>query len=213
MNSRNLLPLLLLVAAALIVSGWVALAQGGGCPLAAKPRTELKPQTTCPVMGVKINKAVYADVKGARVYACCAACVPRIKAEPDKYLGKLKANGQKPERLADVKPATIEPNTLAVLLKSGVPLVVLDARTGKWDDGRRVPGAKSLGAKANAKQAASLVKAKDTLVVTYCSSTKCPASNQLAERLKGLGYTNVIEMPKGIKGWAEAGLKIDNVKK
>ncbi len=36
--------------------------------LAEEKKAEPKKQTTCPVMGGKINQAQYADVKGKRIY-------------------------------------------------------------------------------------------------------------------------------------------------
>lgn len=60
---------------------------------AAEKKTEVKSQTTCPVMGGKINKAQYADVKGKRIYVCCAGCIGKIKAAPDKYIKQLEAEG------------------------------------------------------------------------------------------------------------------------
>jgi len=52
-----------------------------------------KPQTTCPVLGGKIDKNVYADYKGKRVYFCCAGCVAKFKEDPSKYLKKLAEQG------------------------------------------------------------------------------------------------------------------------
>ena len=46
-------------------------------------------QTTCPVMGGKINKAIYTEYKGKKVYFCCAGCVTKFKEDPEKYLAKL----------------------------------------------------------------------------------------------------------------------------
>jgi len=57
------------------------------------------PQTTCPVMGGQINKQLYVDYKGQRVYFCCMACPPEFKKNPEKYLQKLKDMGQEPEQL------------------------------------------------------------------------------------------------------------------
>jgi YHS domain-containing protein len=52
-----------------------------------------KPQTACPVMGNKINKDIYTDYEGKRVYFCCSGCVEKFKKEPAKYLKKLKDEG------------------------------------------------------------------------------------------------------------------------
>ncbi len=56
-------------------------------------------QTTCPVMGGPINKQIYADYKGERVYFCCNGCPSQFRQNPEKYLQKLKAMGQEPEKL------------------------------------------------------------------------------------------------------------------
>ncbi len=182
------------------------------CPANCGPAEQSKPQTRCPVMGRNINKGVFVDVNGYRVYLCCKGCAAAVEKDPDKYLAKIRENGEEPVSLAKVQPATIETSALAALVKSGIPLVLLDARTGKYDDGRRLPGAKQLGPKATAEEAAALIKAKDSLVVTYCANPKCPASGHLAARLKELGYTNVLEYPQGIEGWVKAGLSVEKAK-
>ena len=54
----------------------------------------LKLQTNCPVMKAnKINKKLYVDVKGKRIYVCCKGCLPMVKRNPEKYLKQLKKNG------------------------------------------------------------------------------------------------------------------------
>ncbi|MFP7754720.1 YHS domain-containing protein [Thermodesulfobacteriota bacterium B35] len=57
------------------------------------------PQTTCPVMGGPVNKAIHADYQGQRVYFCCNACPPRFRQDPEKYLQKLKEMDQETEPL------------------------------------------------------------------------------------------------------------------
>lgn len=52
-----------------------------------------KAQTKCPVMNGNINKAQYADVNGKRIYVCCAGCIGKIKAAPEKYIKQLEAEG------------------------------------------------------------------------------------------------------------------------
>ena len=52
-----------------------------------------KEQTTCPIMGGKINKTVYADHDGKRVYFCCAGCIDSFKKEPAKHIKKLEGEG------------------------------------------------------------------------------------------------------------------------
>ncbi len=50
---------------------------------------DLKPQTVCPVMGGKIDKNVYVDYQGQRVYFCCSSCKAAFLKEPEKYMKKL----------------------------------------------------------------------------------------------------------------------------
>jgi YHS domain-containing protein len=50
---------------------------------------DLKPQTVCPVMGGKIDKAVYVDYEGERIYFCCSSCKDEFLKEPEKYMKKI----------------------------------------------------------------------------------------------------------------------------
>jgi YHS domain-containing protein len=54
---------------------------------AATPAT--KEQTLCPVMGIPINKEIFVEYQGKKVYFCCKDCVEVFKADPQKYLAKL----------------------------------------------------------------------------------------------------------------------------
>ena len=53
----------------------------------------VKAQTVCPVSGDKIDKALFADANGKRVYFCCAACLPKFKEDPAKYIKKMEDQG------------------------------------------------------------------------------------------------------------------------
>ena len=57
------------------------------------PAKSGKPQTTCPVMGGKINRAIFADHEGKRVYFCCEGCVVPFKKDPARYIKKLYDEG------------------------------------------------------------------------------------------------------------------------
>ncbi len=46
-------------------------------------------QTTCPVMGGAINKAIFTEYKGKKVYFCCSPCKEKFEEEPEKYIAKL----------------------------------------------------------------------------------------------------------------------------
>lgn len=50
-------------------------------------------QTTCPVMGGTINKSLYVDHEGKRIYVCCQQCLPALQKDPMKYIEKLESQG------------------------------------------------------------------------------------------------------------------------
>jgi len=87
------------VAALLIILVTVNFARAEDQGAAAGKATEIKAQTTCPVMGGKIDKKIFVDAKGYRIYVCCAGCVAAIKANPDKYIEKIKAKGETLEKV------------------------------------------------------------------------------------------------------------------
>ncbi|MFZ2657062.1 MAG: hypothetical protein WAX69_19165 [Victivallales bacterium] len=61
---------------------------------AAKPDPQEKKavaQTECPIMGGKINKSLFVDAQGKRIYVCCGGCIGKVKADPEKYIKELEA--------------------------------------------------------------------------------------------------------------------------
>ena len=46
-------------------------------------------QTTCPIMDNPINKALFTEYKGKKVYFCCPGCKEKFEAAPEQYLAKL----------------------------------------------------------------------------------------------------------------------------
>ncbi len=86
----------------LIAVGVAAMFMVAGCKDEAKqkedavkiaPAVNTVAQTTCPVMGGKIDKKQFVDVKGYRIYVCCAGCTGLIKKDPDKYIKILQDQG------------------------------------------------------------------------------------------------------------------------
>lgn len=74
-----------------------------GLVLAVSVMAADKPQTKCPVQGEEINKKMYEDVEGYRIYVCCRGCLKKVKADPAKAISVIKANGEIPERVPDAK--------------------------------------------------------------------------------------------------------------
>lgn len=61
--------------------------------LAFQKIAEGKAQTHCPVMGGKIDKSIYADYEGKRVYFCCPQCRQEFLKNPKKWMKKLEDDG------------------------------------------------------------------------------------------------------------------------
>ena len=131
----------------------------------------------------------------------CAGCMT-VCAKCGASDGKCKC-GMGMTQLPEIGTAALK-----TMIDSGVPLILVDARTGKYDDGRRIPGAMSLSPEATEQEIQNVLKSKEALVVSYCANLKCPASRALAVRLQGLGYQHVLEYPHGIEGWTEAGYAV-----
>jgi len=149
----------------------------------------------------------------------CATCPSEAKEKETCEDGSCSSEPAKSEhkheevkKEAKQNVASVNTSGLKTLLESGVPLTILDARSGKWDDGKRIPGALSLNSESKPEEIAKVLPNKEALIVTYCSNTKCPASHMLYEHLKKHGYTNLLEYPEGIQGWIEAGNPVKSEK-
>ena len=108
----------------------------------------------------------------------------------------------------NAKPAKygrIDTLGLAALLSSGISFVLLDARSGKWDDEQRIGSAQTLSNEVTGPQAAKVIPTKQSLIVVYCSNIQCPASNNLAKNLFELGYLNILKYEEGIQEWVNSG--------
>lgn len=56
---------------------------------AAEEAAEVIAQKTCPVMGGPINKAIFVEHEGKKVYFCCKGCETQFQADPAKYVKDL----------------------------------------------------------------------------------------------------------------------------
>ena len=91
MNARKKTIILMVLITGVLVFGVVAL---NGCKKKSEPAAPgaafvVTEQKTCPIMGEPINKNIFAEYKGKKVYFCCAGCAEKFKANPEKYIAKL----------------------------------------------------------------------------------------------------------------------------
>ena len=103
---------------------------------------------------------------------------------------------------------TLSTHEMEAAVKKG-NAIVLDARYGKHDDGIRIPGAMSLNEKSTKVEIEGLLPDKAVKIITYCANPQCPAEENLAKRLRELGYLDIWEYPDGIEGWRAAGMKVE----
>ena len=189
-----------------------------GCGCAAKPKS-CTPKTECASKAECKPKAECASKAGCKQKAECAS-----KADCKQKAECASKSGCKPKAECTAKTcgtagaadsATginhLKTSELKELVENG-NAIILDARSGKYDDGTRIPGAKSLNSKSSPEEIAAVIPSKDAVVVTYCSNTKCPASKMLAAKLVQLGYTGVNEYAEGIAGWKAAGGQVITTK-
>lgn len=81
---------IILVAVAVLFISTVALAE------------EYVSQTECPITGKNVNKELYVDADGKRVYACCEGCIIKVGANPGDYIEQL----EKQQIVLDKTPVT-----------------------------------------------------------------------------------------------------------
>lgn len=159
---------------------------------------------------------------GKKAKSACGHCGPKVKQDKAACTS-CEAGDRKqttgPDGKKVVVPSLLTEKTgllntpgLLALIQSRAPVVILDARSGKFDDGNRIPGAKALAPGAPLSEVRKVLRSQDNLVVTYCANLACGASHKLAEHLRSLGYRNLLEYPEGIAGWEKAGHPVEKAR-
>lgn len=127
------------------------------------------------------------------------AAADKVKPAKDK-MAAAKADWE------SIPELTIEQTEGAI--KAGA--IIVDANgAGVREKFGVIPGAVKLANYREYEPSAVLPKDKAQQVVFYCGNTKCTAAPKAAAKAKAAGYTNVSHMTVGIKGWVEAGKKVE----
>ncbi|MFC2049422.1 rhodanese-like domain-containing protein [Chlamydiota bacterium] len=105
--------------------------------------------------------------------------------------------------------ATVNGDQLKSWYDQKKPMVVLDARTKEYFDGKLLPDAKWLPYNSSEDAIRAAAPSKDGLIVVYCWGPECPASGMLAHKLQSMGYTNIYEYRGGVQEWKQKGYPID----
>lgn len=76
----------------------VLMVAGIGCSKSAVTDTKttaqaVNQQKICPVMGNEVNKKLFVDANGKRIYVCCGGCIATVKKDPAKYIAQMEKDG------------------------------------------------------------------------------------------------------------------------
>ncbi len=122
-----------------------------------------------------------------------------------------KKHGVRFEQLVDsVRPNVTECTIQDVVRRQaqGDTFVLVDVREESEFGAARIPGARHLGKGVIERDIEEALPDTATPMVLYCGGGY--RSALAAYNLQLMGYTNVISMDGGFRGWKESGLEIDS---
>jgi YHS domain-containing protein len=76
-----------------VIAVLLVLVFAGATVFAADQASGGKAQATCPILAGQIDKSLYADYEGKRVYFCCAGCKDDFNKDPAGYIKKMEEQG------------------------------------------------------------------------------------------------------------------------
>ncbi len=120
-------------------------------------------------------------------------------------------HGEQFVKLVDSVRPKIRECTIADVVarqKSGDSFLLVDVREESEFKAARIPGAKHLGKGVIERDIEDAVPNPSTPLVLYCGGGY--RSALAAFNLQQMGYTHVISMDGGFRGWKESGLEIDS---
>lgn len=158
-----------------------------------------------------ISLAVVA-ILGADLSAATKAESTKAEATADSKKS-LQTNGtntaESGKKDGPTPPVTITEKTMSEVEDMLGKATIVDAR---GNGAESIKGAIFLAANADDKDVNSKLKDKAAMIIAYCGSKSCPSSMTLAERLVGMGYTNVCHYAGGIKEWTQNNKPVDKNK-
>ena len=101
----------------------------------------------------------------------------------------------------------VNKNELKRMMDSGEKFTLADVRYRISYDYEHIRGAVSLP--IDELDRAKDLFGVDNVIVVYCDSFDCDASEEAADKLPQMGFKNVLRYQGGIKEWKEAGLPIE----
>lgn len=104
---------------------------------------------------------------------------------------------------------TISTDELRARLDDERAPVLIDARSPASFERAHLPGAVSGKSDDIVEQAESLAPDREATVIAYTGDSTCRRALRAAERLEGLGYTDVLVYEGGLEEWRGEGLPVE----
>lgn len=73
-----------------------------------------------------------------------------------------------------------------------------------------IPGAVNIEVDEIEEKAPKEIPDKNKEIIVYCEDKESETSDHAAEKLESMGYRNVKELEKGLKGWEENGFSFES---
>lgn len=105
-------------------------------------------------------------------------------------------------------PKPISREELALRLRLGVPVTLVEALGYDWWADAHLPGAVNVPASAVGELAPRLLPDREAAVVVYASRS-CAEAGPVAAALESLGYRHVHVYEAGKEDWIEGGLPVE----
>lgn len=105
---------------------------------------------------------------------------------------------------------TISHEEIKQNLDAGRDMKIVEALPEKDFTQGHLPGALNIPPDQVHELAPKLLPEKGERIVVYCASSSCDASEEAADTLEGMGYTNVERYVEGKEDWKNAGLPLEN---
>ena len=105
--------------------------------------------------------------------------------------------------------AEVRTDELKTWVDENKEMILVDARSEQYFDGSLLPSAVWLPYDAPEQVLEQALPSKDSLIVVYCKSDACPASQYMVDRLMDKGYTSVYKYKDGLQDWKEQGLPMN----
>ena len=122
-----------------------------------------------------------------------------------------KHHGERFVQIVDSVRNKIQECTIADVVarqKRGDKFVLVDVREESEFNAARIPGALHIGKGVIERDIEEKIPDTNTAIVLYCGGGY--RSALAAANLQAMGYTNVISMDGGFRGWKEAALEVDS---